>query len=152
MTMKRPAIILTLLVSLLSISLTANERVELPTKSISLILKYGSFDSRPIISAVKLINSVDSTENKGNIRIALGVVETIGGCGILYAGIAGLGAGMVVHLFRPEDRREWIALYSLGTAGTALGLFLVDNGIKRIGFRGLFTSKPLAQPGIYYSR
>jgi hypothetical protein len=40
----------------------------------------------------------------------------------------------------------------LGTAGTALGLFLIDNGMKRIGFKGLFTSKkPLAKPGIYYS-
>lgn len=154
MTMKRPAIILTLLVSLLSISLTANERVELPTKSISLILKYGSFDSRPIISAVKLINSVDSTENKGNNRIALGVVETIGGFGIFSAGLSCAGAGMIVHLFRPEDRIEWIALYSLGTAGTALGMHLVDNGLKRIGFRGLFTSSysPRAQPGIYHSR
>lgn len=154
MTMKRPTIILTLLVSLLSISLTANERVELPTKSISVILKYGSFDSRPIISAVKLINSVDSTENKGNIRIALGVVETIGGFGILTAGYAGLGAGFIVHIVRPEDRIEWISLYSLGTAGAVLGFYLVDNGLKRIGFRGLFTSSysPRAQPGIYYSR
>ncbi len=150
MTIKRLAIILTVLVSLLSISLTANERVELPKKSISLIYKDGGLDSRPIISTVQLVNPVDSTENKGNIRIVLGVVETLGGCGILYAGIAGLGAGMVVHLFRPEDRREWIALYSLGTTGTALGLFLIDNGMKRIGFKGLFTSKPLAQPGIYY--
>lgn len=150
MTIKRLAIILTVLVSLLSISLTANERVELPKKSISLIYKDGGLDSRPIISTVQLVNPVDSTENKGNIRIVLGVVETLGGCGILYAGIAGLGAGMVVHLFRPEDRREWIALYSLGTTGTALGLFLIDNGMKRIGFKGLFTSKPLAQPGVYY--
>ena len=150
MTIKRLAIILTVLVSLLSISLTANERVELPKKSISLIYKDGGLDSRPIISTVQLVNPVDSTENKGNIRIVLGVVETIGGCGILYAGIGGLGAGMLVHLLRPEDRREWIALYSLGTAGTTLGLFLIDNGMKRIGFKGLFTSKPLAQPGIYY--
>ena len=150
MTIKRLAIILTVLVSLLSISLTANERVELPKKSISLIYKDGGLDSRPIISTVQLVNPVDSTENKGNFRIVLGVVETIGGCGILYAGIGGLGAGMLVHLLRPEDRREWIALYSLGTAGTTLGLFLIDNGMKRIGFKGLFTSKPLAQPGIYY--
>ena len=151
MTIKRLAIILTVLVSLLSISLTANERVELPKKSISLIYKDGGLDSRPIISTVQLVNPVDSTENKGNFRIVLGVVETIGGCGILYAGIGGLGAGMLVHLLRPEDRREWIALYSLGTAGTTLGLFLIDNGMKRIGFKGLFTSKPLAKPGIYYS-
>ena len=150
MTIKRLAIILTVLVSLLSISLTANERVELPKKSISLIYKDGGLDSRPIISTVQLVNPVDSTENKGNFRIVLGVVETIGGCGILYAGIGGLGAGMLVHLLRPEDRREWIALYSLGTAGTTLGLFLIDNGMKRTGFKGLFRSKPLAQPGIYY--
>jgi len=150
--MKRLAIILTIVVSLLSISLSANEKVELSTKSISLILEDGSLDSKSNISTVQLVNPVDSTQNQGDAHIALGVVETIGGCGILYAGIAGMGAGMVVHLFRPEDQREWIALYSLGTAGTALGLFLIDNGMKRIGFKGLFLSKkPLAKPGIYYS-
>ena len=150
--MKRLAIILTVLVSLLSISLTANERVELPTKSISLILEDGSLDSKSIISTVQLVYPFDSIQNQGDVHIALGVVETIVGCGILYAGIAGIGAGIVVHLFRPEDQREWIALYSLGTAGTALGLFLIDDGMKRIGFKGLFLSKkPLAKPGIYYS-
>jgi hypothetical protein len=149
--MKRLTIILTVLVSLLSISLSANERVELPTKSISLILEDGSLDSKSIISIVQLVNPVDSTQNQGDAHIALGVVETIGGCGILYAGIAGIGAGIVVHLFRPEDQREWIALYSLGTAGTALGLFLIDDGMKRIGFKGFFRSKTSAKPGIYYS-
>ena len=142
--MKLLTTIAAVLISVYSINLCASERINLPIKSHSFVFE------GDVHSKVKFENHLDSTENKGNIRIVLGVVETLGGCGILYAGIAGLGAGMVVHLFRPEDRREWIALYSLGTTGTALGLFLIDNGMKRIGFKGLFTSKPLAQPGIYY--
>ena len=151
--MKRLAIILTVLVSLLSISLSANERVELPTKSISLILEDVSLDSRPFISTVQLVNPVDSNENEWKtVRILTGVVEVIGGCGITYVGSTAIFYGMVVHLFRPEDRNEWIAYYTSGTAGTALGLFVIDDGIKRIGFKGLFLSKkPLAKPGIYYS-
>jgi hypothetical protein len=99
-----------------------------------------------------LVNPIDSNENEGKtVRILTGVVEVIGGCGIWYVGSTAVFYGTVVLLFRPEDRNEWIALYSLGTAGTALGLFVKDDGIKRVGFRGLFTSKQIAQPGIYYS-
>ena len=106
-----------------------------------------------IHSKVNFGNYLDSTQNQGNVAadIVWGVAEVVGGCIIVTAGGTALLYGMVIHLFRPEDRNEWIALYSLGTAGTALGLFVIDDGIKRIGFRGLFTSKQIAQPGIYYS-
>lgn len=153
--MKRQAIILAIFVSLFSMSLSARELVELPTKSISLILEGNNLSSRPMISLVQLVQPIDSTENQGNVaaEIVFGVVEVMGGIVMVGAGAAALGAGMVIHLARPEDRRDWLIAYSLGATGTALGLVVLDNGIKRIGFRGLglFTSKQIAQPGIYYS-
>lgn len=152
--MKRLAIILAVFVSLFSMSLSARELVELPTKSISLNLNEDLPNSRPVFSLVQLVQPIDSTENQGKaVRIATGVVEVIGGCGILYAGIAGLGAGMVVHLFRPEDRRELIALYSLGAAGTALGLVVIDDGLKRTGLKGLFlfrSKSSSGKPGVFF--
>ena len=149
--MKRQAIILAVFVSLFSMSLAANERVDLPTKSIPLTPKDGNHNLSPMVSMVQPFDAIDSTKNQGNGHVIIGVVEAIGGCGILYIGSTAVFYGTVVYLFRPEDRREWLSLYSAGTVGTALGLFVIDDGIKRIGFRGLFTSKQIAQPGIYYS-
>lgn len=143
--MKRLAIIIVVLVSLLSFSLTANERVELPTKSISLISIEDIPDIRPVI------HQVDSTENEGNVRIIIGVVEAIGGCGILYVGSTAIFYGSIVHLFRPEDRREWLSLYSAGTVGGALGLVVIDDGLKRTGLKGLFRSRSSGTPGVYFS-
>ena len=143
--MKRLAIIIVVLVSLLSFSLTANERVELPTKPISLISIEDIPDIRPVI------HQVDSTENEGNVRVIIGVVEAIGGCGILYVGSTAVFYGSIVHLFRPEDRREWLSLYSAGTVGTALGLVVIDDGLKRTGLKGLFRSRSSGTPGVYFS-
>lgn len=143
--MKRLAIIIVVLVSLLSFSLTANERVELPTKPISLISIEDIPDIRPVI------HQVDSTENEGNVRVIIGVVEAIGGCGILYVGSTAVFYGSIVHLFRPEDRREWLSLYSVGTVGTALGLVVIDDGLKRTGLKGLFRSRSSGTPGVYFS-
>ena len=143
--MKRLAMIIVVLVSLLSISLTANERVELPTKPISLISIEGVPDIRPVI------HQVDSSENEGNIRVIIGVVEAIGGCGILYIGSTAVFYGSIVHLFRPEDRREWLSLYSAGTVGGALGLLVIDDGLKRTGLKGLFRSRSSGTPGVYFS-
>ena len=143
--MKRLAIIIVVLVSLLSFSLTANERVELPTKPISLISIEDIPDIRPVI------HQVDSTENEGNVRVIIGVVEAIGGCGILYVGSTAVFYGTIVHLFRPEDRREWLSLYSVGTVGTALGLVVIDDGLKRTGLKGLFRSRSTGTPGVYFS-
>ena len=143
--MKRLAIIIVVLVSLLSFSLTANERVELPTKPISLISIEDIPDIRPVI------HQVDSTENEGNVRVIIGVVEAIGGCGILYVGSTAVFYGSIVHLFRPEDRREWLSLYSAGTVGTALGLLVIDDGLKRTGLKGLFRSRSSGTPGVYFS-
>ena len=145
--MKPLTTIAVLLISVYSISLCASERINLPIKS------YYSVFEGDIHSKVNFGNYLDSTQNQGNVAadIVWGVVEVVGGCIIVYAGGTALLSGMVIHLFRPEDRNEWIALYSLGTAGTALGLFVIDDGIKRIGFRGLFASKQALQPGIYYS-
>ena len=143
--MKRLAIIIMVLVSLLSFSLTANERVELPTKPISLISIEDIPDIRPVI------HQVDSTENEGNVRVIIGVVEAIGGCGILYFGSTAVFYGSIVHLFRPEDRREWLSLYSAGTVGTALGLLVIDDGLKRTGLKGLFRSRSSGTPGVYFS-
>lgn len=143
--MKRLAIIIVVLVSLLSFSLTANERVELPTKAISLISIEDIPDIRPVI------HQVDSTENEGNVRVIIGVVEAIGGCGILYVGSTAVFYGSIVHLFRPEDRREWLSLYSVGTVGTALGLVVIDDGLKRTGLKGLFRSRSSGTPGVYFS-
>ena len=143
--MKRLAIIIVVLVSLLSFSLTANERVELPTKPISLISIEDIPDIRPVI------HQVDSTENEGNVRVIIGVVEAIGGCGILYVGSTAVFYGSIVHLFRPEDRREWLSLYSVGTVGTALGLVVIDDGLKRTGLKGLYRSRSSGTPGVYFS-
>lgn len=143
--MKRLAIIIVVLVSLLSFSLTANERVELPTKPISLISIEDIPDIRPVI------HQLDSTENEGNVRVIIGVVEAIGGCGILYVGSTAVFYGSIVHLFRPEDRREWLSLYSVGTVGTALGLVVIDDGLKRTGLKGLFRSRSSGTPGVYFS-
>ena len=143
--MKRLAIIIVVLVSLLPFSLTANERVELPTKSISLISIEDIPDIRPVIY------QVDSTENEGNVSVIIGVVEAIGGCGILYVGSTAVFYGSIVHLFRPEDRREWLSLYSAGTVGTALGLVVIDDGLKRTGLKGLFRSRSSGTPGVYFS-
>ena len=143
--MKRLAIIIVVLVSLLSFSLTANERVELPTKPISLISIEDIPDIRPVI------HQVDSTENEGNVRVIIGVVEAIGGCGILYVGSTAVFYGSIVHLFRPEDRREWLSLYSAGTVGTALGLVVIDDGLKRTGLKGLYRSRSSGTPGVYFS-
>ena len=143
--MKRLAIIIVVLVSLLSFSLTANERVELPIKPISLISIEDIPDIRPVI------HQVDSTENEGNVRVIIGVVEAIGGCGILYVGSTAVFYGSIVHLFRPEDRREWLSLYSAGTVGTALGLVVIDDGLKRTGLKGLFRSRSSGTPGVYFS-
>tara|TARA_B100000927_G_scaffold140181_1_gene113138 strand:- start:890 stop:1330 length:441 start_codon:yes stop_codon:yes gene_type:complete len=145
--MKLVTTIAVLLISVYSISLCASARINLPIKS------YSSVFEGDIHSKVNFGNYLDSTQNQGNVAadIVWGVAEVVGGCIIVTAGGTALLYGMVIHLFRPEDRNEWIALYSLGTAGTALGLFVIDDGIKRIGFRGLFTSKQIAQPGIYYS-
>lgn len=143
--MKRLAIIIVVLVSLLSFSLTANERVELPIKPISLISIEDIPDIRPVI------HQVDSTENEGNVRVIIGVVEAIGGCGILYVGSTAVFYGSIVHLFRPEDRREWLSLYSVGTVGTALGLVVIDDGLKRTGLKGLFRSRSSGTPGVYFS-
>ena len=143
--MKRLAIIIVVLLSLLSFSLTANERVELPTKPISLISIEDIPDIRPVI------HQVDSTENEGNVRVIIGVVEAIGGCGILYVGSTAVFYGSIVHLFRPEDRREWLSLYSVGTVGTALGLVVIDDGLKRTGLKGLFRSRSSGTPGVYFS-
>ena len=143
--MKRLAIIIVVLVSLSSFSLTANERVELPTKPISLISIEDIPDIRPVI------HQVDSTENEGNVRVIIGVVEAIGGCGILYVGSTAVFYGSIVHLFRPEDRREWLSLYSAGTVGTALGLLVIDDGLKRTGLKGLFRSRSSGTPGVYFS-
>ena len=143
--MKRLAIIIVVLVSLLSFSLTANERVELPTKPISLIF----IEDIPDIRLV--IHQVDSTENEGNLSVIIGVVEAIGGCGILYVGSTAVFYGSIVYLFRPEDRREWLSLYSAGTVGTALGLVVIDDGLKRTGLKGLFRSRSSGTPGVYFS-
>ncbi|MGB0183438.1 MAG: hypothetical protein ACPF8S_06850 [Schleiferiaceae bacterium] len=143
--MKRLAIIIVVLLSLLSFSLTANERVELPTKPISLIF----IEDIPDIRLV--IHQVDSTENEGNLSVIIGVVEAIGGCGILYVGSTAVFYGSIVHLFRPEDRREWLSLYSAGTVGTALGLVVIDDGLKRTGLKGLFRSRSSGTPGVYFS-
>lgn len=137
--MKRQAIILAVFASLFSMSLIASESVELPTKSISLILEESNLNSRPMISLVQLVQPIDSTENQGKaVRIATGVVEVIGGCVILYGGCTAMLYGSVIYLFRPEDRREWLVMLSAGTAGTALGLVVIDDGVRRMGFRGIF--------------
>ena len=143
--MKRLAIIIVVLLSLLSFSLTANERFELPTKPISLISIEDIPDIRPVI------HQVDSTENEGNLSVIIGVVEAIGGCGILYVGSTAVFYGSIVYLFRPEDRREWLSLYSAGTVGTALGLVVIDDGLKRTGLKGLFRSRSSGTPGVYFS-
>ena len=138
--MKRLAFILAVFGSLYSIGLTASERVELPTKSMSLILNEDLPNSRRVISMVQLVQPVDSTENQGKaVRIATGVVEVIGGCVILYGGCTFMLYGTVIYLFRPEDRRDWLVAYSLGATGTALGLVVIDDGLRRMGFRrGIF--------------
>jgi len=137
--MKRLVFILTVFGSLFSMSLTASERVELPTKSISSILNEDLPNSRRVISIVQLVQPVDSTENQGKtIRIATGVVEIIVGCVIVVYGCTAMLYGSVIYLFRPEDRREWIVMLSAGTAGTALGLVVIDDGVRRMGFRGIF--------------
>lgn len=137
--MKRHAIILAVFVSLFSMSLTARESVELPTRSISLILEESNLNSRPMISLVQLVQPIDSTENQGKaVRIVTGVVEVIGGCVILYGGCTAALYGTLVYLFRPEDRREWLYAYSLGIGGTTLGLVVIDDGVRRMGFRSIF--------------
>ena len=145
--MKLLTTITALLISVYSMSLCASERVNLPIKS------YSSVFEGDIHSKVKFGNYLDSTQNQGNVvaDIAWGVVEAIGGCIIVTAGGTALLSGMVIHLFRPEDRRDWLVAYSMGATGTALGIVVFNDGIKRIGFRGLFKSKPSAQPRIYYS-
>lgn len=149
--MKRQAIILVVFVSLFSTSLTARESVELPTRSISLILEESNLNSRPMISLVQLVQPIDSTEHQGKaVRIATGVVEVIGGCVILYGGCTAMLYGSVIYLFRPEDRREWLVMLSAGTAGTALGLVVIDDGLKRTGLKGLFRSKSSGKPGVFF--
>ena len=145
--MKLVTTIAVLLISVYSISLSASARINLPFKS------YSSVFEGDIHSKVKFGNYLDSIQNQGNVAadIVWGVVEVAGGCIIVTAGGTALLYGMVIHLFRPEDKRDWLIAYSLGVTGTALGLVVLDNGIKRIGFSGLFTSKQIAQPGIYYS-
>jgi len=151
--MTRQAIILVIFVSLFSMSLSAREMVELPTKSISLILNEDLPNSRPMISLVQLVQPVDSTENQGKVvRIATGVVEVIGGCVILYGGCTAVLYGSVIYLFRPEDRRDWLVMLSAGTAGTALGLVVIDDGLKRTGLKGLllFRSRSSGKPGVFF--
>ena len=145
--MKLLSTIAALLISVYSISLCASTRINLPIKS------YSSVFEGDIHSKVQFGNYLDSTQNQGNVAadIAWGVVEVMGGIVMVGAGGTALGAGMLIHIFRPEDRRDWLVAYSLGATGTALGIVVYNDGIKRIGFRGLFKSKPLAQPGIYYS-
>ena len=144
--MKLLTTITALLISVYSMSLCASSRINLPIKSYSFF--EGDFHSE-----VTFGNYLDSTQNQGNVAadIAWGVVEVIGGCIIVTAGGTALLSGMVTHLFRPEDRRDWLVTYSLGATGTALGIVVFNDGIKRIGFRGLFKPKSSAQPGIYYS-
>ena len=149
--MKRQAIILVVFVSLFSMSLTARESFEFPTRSISLILEESNLNSRPMISLVQLVQPIDSTEHQGNaVRIATGVVEFIGGWVILYGGCTAMLYGSVIYLFRPEDRREWLVMLSAGTAGTALGLVVIDDGLKRTGLKGLFRSKSSGKPGVFF--
>lgn len=150
--MKRLAIILVVLVSLLSFSLTANERVDLPTKSIHLTPKDGNHNLSPMVSMVQPFDAIDSIKNQGNGHVIIGVVEAIGGCGILYIGSTAVLYGTVVHLFRPEDRREWLSLYSAGTIGIALGWVVIDDGLKRTGLKGLFRSRSSGTPGVYFSK
>ena len=101
---------------------------------------------------VQLLDAIDSTKNQGNGHVVIGVVEAIGGCGILYIGSTAVFYGTVVHLFRPEDRREWLSLYSAGTVGTALGLVVIDDGLKRTGLKGLLRSRSSGKPGVYFSK
>ena len=145
--MKLLTTITALLISVYSISLCASTRINLPNKS------YSSVFEGDIHSQVKFGKCLDSTQNQSNVAadIVWGVVEVIGGCIIVTAGGTALLSGMVIHLFRPEDRRDWLVAYSLGATGTALGIVVFNDGIKRIGFRGLFKPKSSAQPGIYYS-
>lgn len=145
--MKLLTTITALLISVYSISLCASERTDLPIKS------HSSVFEGDIHSKVKFGIYLDSTQTQGNVAadIVWGVVEVMGGIVIVGAGGTALGAGMLIHIFRPEDRRDWLLAYSLGATGTALGIVVFNDGIKRIRFRGLFKSKPTAQPGIYYS-
>lgn len=130
-----------LVVALSPNSLSAMERINLPVKS----------NQMRIIS--EFAHYSDSTKNNGKmvVDVVVGVVEVIGGCVVFTAGGTFLLAGMAIHIFRPEDRREWVTAYSLGAAGTGLGIFLTDNGLKRMGLKGLFTPKSTMKPGVYFS-
>ena len=149
--MKLLTTIAALLISVYSISLCASARINLPIKA------YSSVIEADYHSKVKFGNYLDSTQNQGNVAadIVFGVVEVMGGIIMVGAGATALGAGMLIHLFRPEDRRDWLVAYSLGATGTALGLVVFNDGIKRIGFDGMkpigFKPKSSGQPGIYYS-
>jgi hypothetical protein len=77
------------------------------------------------------VNLISINPKKDKADIVLGVVEIIGGGGVMILGGSLIGSGMIIQAFRPEDINEITLLYFSGATTAGLGYVIYKDGRKR---------------------